>query len=38
MLNLAIFKHKNEKYWNMEIAQGVLGNYVLVSQTCSIIL
>ena len=36
MLNLAIFKHKSEKYWNKEIAQGVLGNYALVSQTCSI--
>ena len=38
MLNLhvAIFKHNSEKYWNMEIAQGVLGNYALVSQTCSI--
>ena len=31
-----MFKHKSEKYWNVEIAQGILGNYALVTQTCSI--
>ena len=35
MLNLVIFKQKSENYWNMEIVQGVLGNYALVSQTFS---
>ena len=38
MLNLVIFKHKSENYENMEIAQGVFGNYALVSPTFSIIL
>ena len=36
MLNLVIFKQKSENCCNMEIAQGVLGNYALVSQTFSI--
>ena len=30
MLNFVIFKHKSENHENMEIAQGVLGNYALV--------
>ena len=38
MLNLVIFKHKSENYENMEIAQGVLGNFALVFQTFSFIL
>ena len=37
MLNLVIFKHQSKNYENMKIAQGVLGNYALVSQTFSII-
>ena len=36
-MNLVIFKHKSEKYWNMEIAQGVLRNYALVYEgTCKL--
>ena len=36
MFNLVIIKHRSENYWNMEIVQGVLGNYALVSQIFSI--
>ena len=36
MLNVVIFKHNSKNYLNMEISQGVLGYYTLVSQTFSI--
>ena len=29
-MNLVILKHKSENYENMEIAQGLLGNYFIM--------